>query len=91
MNTRQRTGVFVAAVFAVVAIVLHSPWSGYTVATSAGYIGKSNMFVESKLLPVAYWRTEQPLIEWFGNCLNFVAILVAVGLLAALWHRLSRE
>jgi hypothetical protein len=88
MNGRQKTGLFVAAVLLAAATLLHSPWSGYVIETGPSSIGRT--YVESTVLPISYWRSEAPLVQWFGNCLNYAAVVVTVVLLFALWHRLSR-
>lgn len=88
MNHRQRMGVFVAAVLAIVLIVLHSPWTGYTIDAGPSSVGR--LPFESSSLPLSQWHTNDPLIQWFGNCMNFVAVLAAICALLALWHRLFK-
>jgi hypothetical protein len=87
MNNLQRTGAFVTVALAVVVVVLHSPWEGYT-TTSYGSLGGYNFDTPLSFLE---WRTNAPVVFWFGSVLHLLVALFAVGLLSAAWHYIFRS
>jgi hypothetical protein len=89
MNAKQRGAVFVATLLVAVALGLHSPWTGYETETGGGSLG--GMYFESKDLPLSLWRTIDPLVPWFGNVLNFLAVIALVAAVAVVWCYLYRS
>lgn len=87
MNNIQRVGAFVTVALAVVVVVLHSPWEGYT-TTSYGSPGGYNFDTPLSLLE---WRTVAPIVFWFGSVLHVLVSLFAVGALSAAWHHIFRS
>ena len=89
MNSIQRGGLFVTALLVAALVALHSPWTGYVVETGPRVLGR--IWFESTTLPVSRWTTEDPLVPWFGNVLNFLAMIVLIAVVSAVWLYLFRS
>ena len=90
MNNIQRAGAFITVALVVAIVVLHGPWEGYTTTIYSEGLGRSipASFIELSFLD---WRSNAPVILWFGSILHVVVALFFVGLLSAAWHYLFRS
>ena len=88
MNNIQRAGAFVTVALLLAVVVLHGPWEGYTTARySAGLFGFPASIDE---LPFLDWRSNAPVVFWFGSVIHVLVALFVVALLSAAWHYLFR-
>jgi hypothetical protein len=74
VNRAQRVGLFVGTAGAVVATVLHAPWTGYN----------------TMLHDMNGWFTASPAFLWIGVLTNYLATLGGCAMLSALWFLLWR-
>ena len=98
MTENKRISIFIAAVAFLLALIGHSPWTGYK--TYGGYSEPSDCGIvgmtgcsKTKLFPLDFseWSTYEPLIKWLGNVPNFIAISLFIVISLGLWLYLSRS
>lgn len=90
MNNIQRTGVFLTVAIVLVIVLLHSPWEGYT--TTTYFEGFGSILPASTVeLSFLNWKSNAPVVDWFGSILHVLVALFFVGLLSAAWHYLFRS
>lgn len=79
---------FVAVALIAIAIVLHAPWTGYETTWSMGMFGAAPI---GGSLPFWSWQTVGAPVYWFGVLSNFLAVVLAIAVLLALWCFLYRQ
>lgn len=83
LNFLQRVGLVGSIAFLLIATVLHAPWSGYT--TQSQGFSALDSYASPSTLDFQLWHSNNPAFQWIGYLLNFLGVVVALGLLLGAW------